>query len=114
MKRFIAIISLALAIPLARAAPEDLSLQRLSGPIYLVIDPHYVSTNSLVYVGPQSVTVVGATWTPETARELAAKIKRVASKCSMPAPFSSHTLETWRTPTCGHIRIRCTASSGCT
>lgn len=80
MKRFVAIILLALAIPLVRAAPGDLSLQRLSGPIYLVIDPHYVSTNSLVYVGPQSVTVVGATWTPETARELAAKIKRVTSR----------------------------------
>jgi len=80
MKRIIPTIFIALAIPLARSAPAELSLQRLSGPIYLVVDSHYASTNSLVYVGPRSVTVVGATWTPETARELAAQIKRVTRR----------------------------------
>lgn len=80
MRRVISAILMAFAIPLAYSAPPELSLQRLSGPIYLVIDSHYVGTNSLVYVGPKSVTVVGATWTPETARELAADIKRVTGR----------------------------------
>lgn len=80
MKRLIPTIIMCLAVPLVHAAPEELSLQRLTGPIYLVVDPHYVSTNSLVYVGPESVTVVGATWTPDTAQELARRIKRVTDR----------------------------------
>ena len=80
MKRFITTLLMALALPLARAGSMKLSLQRLSGPIYLVVDPHYVATNSLVYIGPNSVTVIGATWTPETARDLAAKIKRITTR----------------------------------
>lgn len=59
---------------------EGISLHRLRGPIYLVEDNHYVTTNSLVYVGPSSVTVIGATWTPDTARILAEKIKHVTNR----------------------------------
>lgn len=80
MKRVILTILMGLGFPLADAGSMELSLERLSGPIYLVVDPHYVSTNSLVYVGPDSVTVIGATWTPETARDLAAKIKSITSR----------------------------------
>jgi metallo-beta-lactamase class B len=69
-----------LATAAAWAAPARISLQRLRGPVYLAIDPHFDTTNSLVYVGPRSVTVVGATWTPRTARELAARIGRVTSR----------------------------------
>jgi beta-lactamase class A len=57
--------------------PAEISLQRLRGPVYLVVDPHYASTNSVIYIGPKSVTVIGATYTPQTAGELAARIKRV-------------------------------------
>lgn len=80
MKRIIPILLAALAIPLGHSAPVELTLQRLTGPIYLVVDRHYVGTNSLVYVGAQSVTVIGATWTPETARELAVLIERVTRR----------------------------------
>ena len=34
----------------------------------------------MVYVGDSFVTVVGATWTPETAKLLAAEIKKVTPK----------------------------------
>lgn len=47
----------------------------LTGRLYLVEDEHFVGTNSLVYIGKSSVTVVGATWTPETAKDLAASIR---------------------------------------
>jgi len=65
----------------SRAAVDAPTLQllRLKGPIYLVEDSHYVATNSLVYVGPSSVTVIGATWTPETAQILASRIRTLTS-----------------------------------
>ena len=81
MKSFLlSILGAMSVIPSAWSAPAQLSLQRLTGPLYLVIDADYTTTNSLVYVGAESVTVVGATWTPQTARELAAQIRRVTSR----------------------------------
>jgi len=38
MKRFIAIVLTALTAQWAHAAPQESSLQRLSGPIYLLVD----------------------------------------------------------------------------
>jgi metallo-beta-lactamase class B len=61
-------------------ADTGISMRRLTGPIYLVEDDHYDRTNSLVYVGLSSVTVVGATWTPETARLLDEQVKRVTDR----------------------------------
>jgi metallo-beta-lactamase class B len=46
----------------------------------LVVDEHYVKTNSLIYVGPSFVTVVGATWTPDTALLLAKQIRQLTSR----------------------------------
>jgi metallo-beta-lactamase class B len=61
----------------ATADEPDMSLSWLTGRVYLVEDAHFAATNSLVFVGNSSVTVVGATWTPETAKELAARIRSV-------------------------------------
>lgn len=71
--------ALAVAAWMAGSAPAaaqspSIAVNWLSGSIYLVEDPHFVLTNSLVYVGTRSVTVVGASWTPDTAKELAARI----------------------------------------
>jgi metallo-beta-lactamase class B len=71
---------LSVLLSTAFAGKEGISLHRLTGPIYLVVDDHYVTTNSLVYIGPSSVTVIGATWTPDTARILAGKIKRLTNR----------------------------------
>ena len=61
------------------AETSDISVSWLTGDLYLVEDPNFVSTNSLVYIGKSSVTVVGATWTPGTARELATRIRALTA-----------------------------------
>ena len=55
-------------------------LRHLAGGVYVAEDSAYSKENSVVYVGPQSVTVVGATWTPERARLLHAEIRSVTDK----------------------------------
>jgi metallo-beta-lactamase class B len=62
------------------AAPPQLLLSRLVGGIYVVEDSYYSQENSVVYVGTDSVTIVGATWTPETAQLLADEIRKITSK----------------------------------
>ncbi|MEH8159766.1 hypothetical protein Q7I24_11530 [Aeromonas veronii] len=52
-----------------------IELKQVSGPVYVVEDNYYVKENSMVYFGAKGVTVVGATWTPDTARELHKLIK---------------------------------------
>lgn len=61
------------------AQNSGISVSWLSGSLYLVEDPHFNLTNSLIYVGKTSVTVVGATWTPDTAKELAARIRELTA-----------------------------------
>ncbi|MEB8286109.1 subclass B2 metallo-beta-lactamase [Aeromonas veronii] len=61
-----------------------IELKQVSGPVYVVEDNYYVKENSMVYFGAKGVTVVGATWTPDTARELHKLIKRVSSKPVLP------------------------------
>ena len=63
----------------AAAQNPGISVNWLTGSLYLVEDPHFTLTNSLVYVGTTSVTVVGATWTPDTAKELAARIRELTA-----------------------------------
>ena len=57
-----------------------LTLEHLAGPLYVVQDGFYAPENSMVYVGEQGVTVIGATWTPETARLLHEEIRRITDK----------------------------------
>jgi len=80
-KRSAALLGIFLSVVLSTALAGDavIRLHRLSGPLYLVEDDHYVTANSLIYVGPSSVTVIGATWTPDTARILAQKIKHLTN-----------------------------------
>lgn len=58
----------------------EVLLKQVSGPVYVVEDNYYVKENSMVYFGENGVTVVGATWTPDTARELHKQIKKVSNK----------------------------------
>lgn len=64
----------------AAAAEPGVTLRHVRGGVYVAIDTFYVQENSAVYVGPEHVTVVGATWTPETARRLAVEIGKVTKK----------------------------------
>jgi metallo-beta-lactamase class B len=68
------------AAPAAVAAEPAVSLAHLRGGVYVVEDDFYAKENSAVYVGPDHVTIVGATWTPETAKLLAAEIAKVTPK----------------------------------
>jgi metallo-beta-lactamase class B len=71
--------SLGLFVSGAFATDSGMSMHLLAGAIYVVEDNHYDNqTNSLVYFGPRSVTVIGATWTPDTARILATRIRSVS------------------------------------
>jgi metallo-beta-lactamase class B len=64
----------------AQGASSQLSLYHLSGQIYVAEDSYFAKENSLVYIGRESVTIVGATWTPETAKLLADEIKKISNK----------------------------------
>jgi metallo-beta-lactamase class B len=64
----------------APIAQPRLILTHLTGPIYVVEDSYYSGENSVVYVGTTSVTVVGATWTPDTAARLADEVGKITDK----------------------------------
>ena len=53
-----------------QAQGRGLTLSHLTGGVYVVEDGYYGGENSAVYIGDTRVTVIGATWTPETARLL--------------------------------------------
>ena len=57
-----------------------LNLVHLNGPIYICEDHFYARENTVVFVGEDSVTVAGATWTPETAKLLDEAIKKITPK----------------------------------
>lgn len=58
----------------------DLVLYHLTGALYVAEDSYYAKENSVVYIGSRGVTVIGATWTPETAKRLDDEIKKVTDK----------------------------------
>ena len=65
---------------LAAAAPA-LTLTHLRGNVYVVVEQNPLSDeNSAVYVGDEFVTVVGATFSPESARQLAKEVAKVTRK----------------------------------
>jgi len=64
----------------AAGVEPRVTLTHFRGGLYLAVDTFYVQENSLVYVGPEHVTVVGATWTPQTAKLLTGEIRKVTPK----------------------------------
>jgi hypothetical protein len=77
VKRWYILTLIALVGPAAWGGPARLSFRHLSGALYLATDAEYFPTNWLVYVGPKTVTVVAATWTPAMARTLSMRIRQV-------------------------------------
>jgi metallo-beta-lactamase class B len=77
--RVVAIVSI-LATVVASAQQPAITLTHHGGPLYVVEDTFYAKENSVVFVGPDTVTVVGATWSPETARLLYGEIRKVTPK----------------------------------
>ena len=76
----LALVCLSLAGPFAVAQNQKIVLTHLRGNVYVAEDYFYSKENSVVYVGNSSVTVVGATWSPETARLLTIEIGKVTQK----------------------------------
>jgi metallo-beta-lactamase class B len=76
----LSLLLLSLTAPLAVTENPTVVLTHLRGDVYVAEDYFYSKENSVVYVGDNSVTVVGATWTPETAKLLAAEIGKVTPK----------------------------------
>ena len=71
-------ISLACISSQVFANQSDLTLTHFKGPLYIVEDKEYVQENSMVYVGAQHITVIGATWTPATAEKLEQEIRKIS------------------------------------
>ena len=71
--------AMAMALALHGASPQ-VTLTHLAGRVYVAEDTFYSQENSAVYVGERAVTVVGATWTPDTARLLAREIRKITRK----------------------------------
>jgi metallo-beta-lactamase class B len=67
------------ACPISMSAAEQLALRHLRGHLYVVEDEFYAKENSMVYVGEKSVTVIGATWTPDTAKQLVIEIRKISN-----------------------------------
>ena len=80
MKLSCALILSVVVVPLALAESPRVVLTPLRGNVYVAEDYFYSKENSVVFVGENSVTVAGATWTPETAKLLAAEIDKITSK----------------------------------
>jgi metallo-beta-lactamase class B len=60
---------------------NTVTLTRVRGRVYVAVDQFPLSDeNSVVFVGDQYVTVVGTTWTPSTAHQLAAEIAKMTNK----------------------------------
>ncbi|WP_050540509.1 YEM family subclass B2 metallo-beta-lactamase, partial [Yersinia mollaretii] len=62
------------------AYASKIALVKLSDNLYVVEDDYYYRENSMVYIGKDYITVIGATWTPDTAKELDAQIKKISKK----------------------------------
>lgn len=79
MKSLSAAVS-SLCVFVLKAAEPGMYMYPLVGPIYVAEDSHYAKTNYAVYIGVESVTVVGAGWSPDTAELLAQEIRKVTDK----------------------------------
>ena len=71
---------LCMLAPFSFGADQKLTLSHLRGNVYVVEDSYYSKENSVVYVGEKYVTVIGATWTPETAKLLANEVGKITQK----------------------------------
>lgn len=65
----------------AKAEPTSVKLSHFRGNVYVVVDDYPLSDeNSAVYIGKRYVTVVGATFSPATAKALADEVAKITRK----------------------------------
>ncbi|MGY3803472.1 subclass B2 metallo-beta-lactamase [Pigmentibacter ruber] len=58
----------------------ELSIKKLKDAVYVVEDDYFYKENSMFYIGEEHITVVGATWSNDTALLLANEIKKISNK----------------------------------
>ncbi len=63
-----------------RESRHNIRLSHVTGNIYVAEDTFYIKENSVVYIGEKFVTIISATWTPETAGLLVNEIKKITHK----------------------------------
>ena len=80
LSRTLLSVVISLVAQFVAAEGQRVVLTPLRGHLYIAEDYFYSKENSVVYVGDSSVSVVGATWTPETAKLLANEIGKVTQK----------------------------------
>lgn len=81
MKRIAgALVVMMMSLSAAYAAPPKVYMFHLTGDVYVAVDSEYAKVNCAVYIGTSSVTVVGATWSPEAAALLAGEIGKVTDR----------------------------------
>lgn len=69
-----------LEIKAVEASQKRVDLVKLTDHIYIAEDHFYYRENSVVYIGKKDVTVISATWSPETAKLLTDKIRSITNK----------------------------------
>ena len=75
------------------ADPPKVVLSRLADKIYIAEDYYLAKENSVVYIGDSFVTVVGATWTPLTARLLSEEVAKITTKPIKEVIDTNHDLD---------------------
>lgn len=80
MRLAVALLALLFAAACATAPADGVPTVRLThlrGPLWIAEDTFFAPENSMVHVGERDVTVIGATWTPQTAELLHERIRAV-------------------------------------
>jgi metallo-beta-lactamase class B len=80
LSRMLLSVVISLIAQFVAAEGPRVVLTPLRGHLYVAEDYFYSKENSVVYVGENSVSVVGATWTPETAKLLTNEIVNITRK----------------------------------
>ena len=78
---------------IAAIEPPKVVLSCLVDNIYIAEDYYFAKENSVIYIGDSFVTVVGATWTPLTARLLSTEVAKITSKPIKEVINTNHDLD---------------------
>ena len=74
------ILSISIVLVCALKLDAQVFLQRYSESVYICEDHYFPRENSLVYVGDEYITIIGATWCPTSAKALHDSIAKVIDK----------------------------------
>jgi metallo-beta-lactamase class B len=73
--------------------PPKVVISRLTENIYIAEDYYLAKENSVIYIGNSFVTIIGATWTPETAKILSSEVSKITNKQIKEVVNTNHDLD---------------------